>query len=205
MVERFVDVQYGEGSYQVSQGAFGQEDEDLHGGLEVKASENCPSELQSNFDCFESCAATIPSSLRDNHLQIFQQNNKVNVSNMSSAPSLPSAPRASMMASMPYEWLWCDNHVKITEWALAQPKLPYKQFYGSYLNHVNQLWERSRQKDHPALEGLNKSAVELLQKERMPADELLESLKEYWRSLGEGKSRWKGNGLVVVNSQLSRL
>jgi len=58
MIERFVDVQYGERSDQVSQGAFGQEDEDLHDGLEVKASENCPSELHSNFDCFESCAAT---------------------------------------------------------------------------------------------------------------------------------------------------
>ncbi|TIA57495.1 hypothetical protein D6C77_06136 [Aureobasidium pullulans] len=134
--------------------------------------------------------------------KIFQQNNKVNVSNMSSAPSLPPAPRASMMASMPYEWLWCDNHVKITKWALTQPKLPYKQFYGSYLNYVNRLWEISRQKNHPALEGSKKSEVELLKKERMPADELLESLKEYWRSLGEGKSRWKENGLVVVDSQL---
>jgi len=105
---------------------------------------------------------------------------------------------------MPYEWLWCDNHVKITKWALAQPKLPYKQFYGSYLNYVNRLWEISRQKNHPALEGSKKSEVELLKKERMPADELLESLKEYWRSLGEGKSRWKENGLVVVDSQLGK-
>ncbi|THX09450.1 hypothetical protein D6D13_06041 [Aureobasidium pullulans] len=122
---------------------------------------------------------------------------------MSSAVSPLSAPRASMMASMPYEWLWCDNHDKITEWALAQPKLPYEQFYGSYLNYVNRLWEISRQKNHPALEGSKKSEVELLKKERMPADELLESLKEYWRSLGEGKSRWKANGIVDINSQLS--
>lgn len=105
---------------------------------------------------------------------------------------------------MAYEWLWCDDHVKITQWFLTQPRLTYKQFYASFINFANRAWELSRQQEHAPLEGLQKFVVELLQKERIPADELLTALQEYSAGLGEGKARWKENGLVAFSEGLSK-
>jgi hypothetical protein len=113
-------------------------------------------------------------------------------------------PRPSMMASVAQEWLWCDDHTKITQWFLAQPRLTYKEFYASFINVANRAWELSRRKERAPLEGLQKFIVELLQKERIPADELLTALQEYSAGLGEGKSRWKDNGLVNFRNGLSK-
>ncbi|CAD0096197.1 unnamed protein product [Aureobasidium mustum] len=114
-------------------------------------------------------------------------------------------PRASMSASVTYEWLWCDDHVKITQWFLTQPRLTYKQFYASFINFANRVWELSRQQERAPLEGLEKFIVELLQKERISADGLLTALQEYSAGLGEGKARWKENGLVAFSEGLSKL
>lgn len=120
-------------------------------------------------------------------------------------PSSAARPRASMMGSVTHEWLWSDDHTKITQWFLTQPRLTYKEFYASFLNFANRAWELSRYQDRAPLEGLQKFVVELLQKERIPADELLTALQEYLAGLGEGKSRWKENGLVAFGDGLSRL
>ena len=100
------------------------------------------------------------------------------------------------MGSVTHEWLWCDDHTKITQWFLAQPRLTYKEFYASFINTANRVWELSRQKERAPLEDLEKFIVELLQKERIPADELLTALQGYSAGLGEGKARYKERGLV---------
>ncbi|KAH0285217.1 hypothetical protein M436DRAFT_79201 [Aureobasidium namibiae CBS 147.97] len=101
--------------------------------------------------------------------------------------SSAARPRASMMGS----------------WFLTQPRLTYKEFYASFINVANKAWELSRRQERAPLEGLQKFIVELLQKERIPADELLTALQEYSAGLGEGRSRYKENGLVAFNKGLS--
>jgi hypothetical protein len=118
--------------------------------------------------------------------------------------SSSARPRPSMMASVTHEWLWCDDHTKITQWFLAQPRLTYKEFYASFINVANKAWELSRRKERAPLEGVQKFIVELLQQERVPADELLTDLQEYSAGLGEGRSRWKENGLVNFRNGLSK-
>jgi hypothetical protein len=110
-----------------------------------------------------------------------------------------------MMGSVTHEWLWSDDHTKITQWFLAQPRLTYKEFYASFLNFANRAWELSRQKERAPPEGLEKFIVELLQMERIPAEELLTALQEYSAGLGEGKARYKQNGLVAFSRGLSKL
>jgi hypothetical protein len=126
--------------------------------------------------------------------------NKVTTTMSSSS----ARPRPSMMASVTHEWLWCDDHTKITQWFLAQPRLTYKEFYASFINVANKAWELSRRKERAPLEGVQKFIVELLQQERVPADELLTDLQEYSAGLGEGRSRWKENGLVNFRNGLSK-
>jgi hypothetical protein len=65
-----------------------------------------------------------------------------------------------MMASVAHEWLWCDDHTKITQWFLAQPRLTYKEFYASFINVANRAWELSCQKERAPLKGLDKFIVE---------------------------------------------
>lgn len=105
---------------------------------------------------------------------------------------------------MAYEWLWCDDHVKITQWFFTQPRLTYKEFYASFINFANSAWENSRQSSHAPLVGLPKFVVELLKNERIPADELLAALKEYSAGLDEGKGFWKEKGLVAFANGLSK-
>jgi len=118
--------------------------------------------------------------------------------------SSAARPRASMMGSVTHEWLWSDDHIKITQWFLTQPRLTYKEFYASFINFANRAWELSRQKERAPLEGLGKFVVELLQKERVPAEELLTALQQYSAGLGEGKSRYKETGLVPFALGLSK-
>jgi hypothetical protein len=115
---------------------------------------------------------------------------------MSSSSAHPR-PRPSMMGTLTHEWLWCDDHTKVTQWFLAQPRLTYKEFYASFINFANRAWELSRQKERAPLEGLENFVVELLRKERIPADELLTALQQYLSAgLGAGKARYKEKGLV---------
>jgi hypothetical protein len=109
-----------------------------------------------------------------------------------------------MMGTMTLEWLWCDDHTKVTQWFLAQLRLTYKEFYASFINVANRAWELSRYQERAPLEGLQKFIVELLQKEHIPADELLTALQQYSAGLGEGRSRWKENGLVASKHGLSK-
>ncbi|THY77935.1 hypothetical protein D6C86_02666 [Aureobasidium pullulans] len=121
---------------------------------------------------------------------------------MSSAPA--SRPRATMSASMNYEWLWVDDPIIITRWFITQPRLSYKEFYASFMNSANKALERSRQKDCLALEGLPKFIVALLHKQPIPAEELLAALKAYaMDDLGNGHGRYKTKGLLPFGRGLS--
>lgn len=108
----------------------------------------------------------------------------------------PAPGPASPSASPDQEWLWCDNHDKISQWFLTKPHIKFEEFYASFINFANRAWELSRCQDRAPLEGLQKFVVELLQKERIPADELLTALQDYLVGQGDGKARWKEIGLV---------
>ncbi|OBW69640.1 MAG: Uncharacterized protein AUREO_003120 [Aureobasidium pullulans] len=121
---------------------------------------------------------------------------------MSSAPA--SRPRATMSASMNYEWLWVDDPIIITRWFITQPRLSYKEFYASFMNSANKALERSRQRDCLALEGLPKFIVALLHKQPIPAEELLAAFKAYaMDDLGNGHGRYKTKGLLPFGRGLS--
>lgn len=122
---------------------------------------------------------------------------------MSSAPA--SRPRATMSASMNYEWLWVDDPIIITRWFITQPRLSYKEFYASFMNSANKALERSRQRDCLALEGLPKFIVALLHKQPIPAEELLAAFKAYaMDDLGNGHGRYKTKGLLPFGRGLSK-
>ncbi|CAD0020288.1 unnamed protein product [Aureobasidium pullulans] len=121
---------------------------------------------------------------------------------MSSAPA--SRPRATMSASMNYEWLWVDDPIIITRWFITQPRLSYKEFYASFMNSANKALERSRQRDCLALEGLPKFVVALLHKQPIPAEELLAAFKAYaMDDLGNGHGRYKTKGLLPFGRGLN--
>lgn len=112
-------------------------------------------------------------------------------------PAPPPAPGpSSPLAPTDQEWLWSDNHDTINQWFLTKPHINYEEFYASFINFANRAWELSRYQDRAPLEGLQKSVVELLQQEPIPANELLTALQEYLVGQGDGKARWKENGLV---------
>jgi hypothetical protein len=128
---------------------------------------------------------------------------KIIIAIMSSAPA--SRPRATMSASMNYEWLWVDDPIIITRWFITQPRLSYKEFYASFMNSANKALERSRQRDCLALEGLPKFIVALLHKQPIPAEELLAAFKAYaMDDLGNGHGRYKTKGLLPFGRGLSK-
>lgn len=115
----------------------------------------------------------------------------------------PTAP-ATPLAPSDYEWLWCDNHEKITQWFLNNSLSTYEEFYVSFINFANTAWETSHGENHAPLETLAKFAVELLKKEHIPADELLAVLEDY--SVGPWKKRrqYETKGLVKLHPGLSK-
>ncbi|KAG9550336.1 hypothetical protein KCU71_g10291, partial [Aureobasidium melanogenum] len=114
----------------------------------------------------------------------------------------PTAP-ATPLAPSDYEWLWCDNHEKITQWFLNKSLSTYEEFYISFINFANTAWETSHRENHAPLETLAKFVVELLKKEHIPADELLAVLEDY--SVGPWKKRrqYETKGLVKLHPGLN--
>ncbi|KAG9761705.1 hypothetical protein KCU73_g2252, partial [Aureobasidium melanogenum] len=114
----------------------------------------------------------------------------------------PTAP-ATPLAPSDYEWLWCDNHEKITQWFLNNSLSTYEEFYVSFINFANTAWETSHRENHAPLETLAKFVVELLKKEHIPADELLAVLEDY--SVGPWKKRrqYETKGLVKLHPGLN--
>lgn len=110
----------------------------------------------------------------------------------------PTAP-ATSLAPSDYDWLWCDNHEKITQWFLTKSLSTYEVFYASFINFANKAWETSRQNDHAPSEGLAKFVVELLKKEHIPADELLAALEEYSVGPWEARRQSETKGLVKLH------
>ncbi|KAG9944033.1 hypothetical protein KCU85_g8268, partial [Aureobasidium melanogenum] len=109
----------------------------------------------------------------------------------------PTAP-ASPLAPSDYEWLWCDNHEKITQWFLTKSLSIYEEFYVSFINFANTAWETSHRADHAPLDALAEFVVGLLKKERIPANEMLVALEEYAVDPWKKRRQNEKKGLVKV-------
>ncbi|KAH0364702.1 hypothetical protein KCU65_g6590, partial [Aureobasidium melanogenum] len=119
-------------------------------------------------------------------------------------------PRAIPRATTPaapltpeeYEWLWCDDHSKVTKWFLAK-SLSYEEFYASFINFANSAWETSQRQNHAPLKGMPMFVVELLMKERIPAGDLLDTLERYSASSWKKGRGSETKGLIKLHAGLN--
>jgi hypothetical protein len=144
-------------------------------------------------------------------------NNIINIMSSSPASSRPHRrprPRAIPRSTSPatpvtpltsdnYEWLWCDDHSKITKWFLTKSLSSYEEFYASFINFANTAWETSHRESHAPLKGMEKFVVELLKKERIPADEFIATLERY-SAATKKRRRSETKGLIKLHPGLSK-
>ncbi|KAH0380123.1 hypothetical protein KCU92_g7780, partial [Aureobasidium melanogenum] len=116
----------------------------------------------------------------------------------STSPATPVTP----LTSDNYEWLWCDDHSKITKWFLTKSLSSYEEFYASFINFANTAWETSHRESHAPLKGMEKFVVELLKKERIPADEFIATLERY-SAATKKRRRSETKGLIKLHPGLN--
>ncbi|KAH0013102.1 hypothetical protein KCU78_g9354, partial [Aureobasidium melanogenum] len=98
-----------------------------------------------------------------------------------------------------YNWLWCDDNQKVTDWFLSEPdRHEYAFFYSSFINAANRTWlisidTKPRAKKLPAHELF---ILDCLCKKPIPAGMLIEALKKYNKYIGGTKGELKGKGLI---------
>lgn len=98
-----------------------------------------------------------------------------------------------------YNWLWCDDNQKVTDWFLSEPdRHGYAFFYSSFINAANRTWlisidTKPRAKKLPAHELF---ILDCLCKKPIPAAMLIEALKKYNKYIGGTKGDLKGKGLI---------
>ncbi|KAH0337993.1 hypothetical protein KCU81_g7801, partial [Aureobasidium melanogenum] len=114
----------------------------------------------------------------------------------STTPAAPLAPED-------YEWLWCDDNSKITQWFLTKSLSTYEEFYVSFINFANTAWETSHRADRAPLDALAEFVVGLLEKEQIPANEMLVALEEYAVDPWKKRRQNEKKGLVKVHPGLN--
>ncbi|KAH0364665.1 hypothetical protein KCU65_g6585, partial [Aureobasidium melanogenum] len=96
-----------------------------------------------------------------------------------------------------YKWLWCDDHTKVTNWFLGvTERHDYDLFYASFVNTANKYWSKSLDPKAKKLLPLEMRIIDCLLKDPIPADALIDVLKDYNRLIGGTKGDLKSTGLV---------
>ncbi|KEQ58415.1 uncharacterized protein M437DRAFT_88564 [Aureobasidium melanogenum CBS 110374] len=101
--------------------------------------------------------------------------------------------------TLQYNWLWCDDNQKVTEWFLSEPDIhEYALFYSSFINHANRTWSIFADKAPRVkkLQRLELFIIECLCKNPIPADMLIEAFKKYNKYIGGTRGNLKGKGLI---------
>ncbi|KAG9512962.1 hypothetical protein KCU93_g10214, partial [Aureobasidium melanogenum] len=96
-----------------------------------------------------------------------------------------------------YSWLWCDDNQKVTDWFLSvADRHDYDLFYSSFINIANKIWMKSLDPRAKMLQPLEMRIVDCLLEEPIPANALIDVLKEYNQLIGGTKGDIKATGLI---------
>ncbi|KAG9643283.1 hypothetical protein KCU64_g11826, partial [Aureobasidium melanogenum] len=109
-----------------------------------------------------------------------------------SAPRL----RPTMHADVPHKWLWCDGHSQVTKWYMNVPSRPrYNTFILSFVNTANRAWVKAIN-PQAKLSDLDRTIVECLLNDPIPADVMIATLQDYNHYIGGIKGDLKQTGLI---------
>lgn len=101
-----------------------------------------------------------------------------------------------------YTWLWCEDHAKVTDWFMSVTnRRDYDLFYSSFVNIANKFWMKSLDPRAKKLQPLEERIVDCLLEESIPADALIDVLKEYNQLIGGTRGDIKSTGLIIWTSE----
>lgn len=105
-------------------------------------------------------------------------------------------PRPTMHADLPNKWLWCDNHSQVNKWYMNEPNRPrYSPFISSFVNTANRAWLKAID-PQAKLSDLDRTIVECLLHDPIPADVMIATLQDYNHYIGGTKGDLKQTGPI---------